>query len=117
MNNDIQLSIVLPIYNEAESIPHLLAELTPALETTGCTFEIICVDDGSNDGSFEELKKRHAQDERVRVIRFRRNFGTLRSSRWWVTGSRAIGSSPASSRRPSPYLQAESGIGLPGVLT
>jgi glycosyltransferase involved in cell wall biosynthesis len=75
MNNDIQLSIVLPIYNEAESIPHLLEELTPVLETTGRTFEIICVDDGSRDGSFEELKKRHAQDERVRVVRFRRNFG------------------------------------------
>ena len=75
MNNDIQLSIVLPIYNEAESIPHLLEELTPALETTGRAFEIICVDDGSRDGSFEELKKRHAQDKRVRVVRFRRNFG------------------------------------------
>jgi glycosyltransferase involved in cell wall biosynthesis len=75
MNNDIQLSIVLPIYNEAESIPHLLAELTPVLQTTGRTFEIICVDDGSSDSSFEELKKRHAQDERVHVVRFRRNFG------------------------------------------
>jgi glycosyltransferase involved in cell wall biosynthesis len=73
--NDIQLSVVLPIYNEAESIPHLLEELTPALEATGRTFEIICVDDGSTDCSFAELKKLHAQNERVRVIRFRRNFG------------------------------------------
>jgi len=70
-----ELSIVLPIYNEVESLPHLLDELAPALEKTGRTFEIICVDDGSRDGSFDELKKLRAQDERVRVVRFRRNFG------------------------------------------
>jgi glycosyltransferase involved in cell wall biosynthesis len=69
------LSIVLPIYNEAESLPHLLDELVPALERTGQTFEIICVDDGSQDGSFTELKKLRTQDERVRIVRFRRNFG------------------------------------------
>jgi glycosyltransferase involved in cell wall biosynthesis len=70
-----QLSIVLPIYNEAESLPHLLDELVPALEATGRSFEIICVDDGSRDDSFTELQKLRAQDERVRVVRFRRNFG------------------------------------------
>lgn len=70
-----QLSIVLPIYNEAESLPHLLEELVPALEATGRTFEIICVDDGSRDNSFGELQKLRAQDARVRVVRFRRNFG------------------------------------------
>ncbi len=70
-----QLSIVLPIYNEEESLPHLLAELIPALEVTGRTFEIICIDDGSQDNSFEELKKLRDQDSRVRLVRFRRNFG------------------------------------------
>ncbi len=70
-----QLTIVLPIYNEAESLPHLLEELVPALEATGRTFEIICIDDGSRDSSFVELQKLRAQDERVRVVRFRRNFG------------------------------------------
>lgn len=70
-----QLSIILPIFNEEESLPHLLPELTPALEATGRTFEIICVDDGSSDNSFAELKKLRDQDERVRLVRFRRNFG------------------------------------------
>ncbi len=70
-----KLSIVLPIYNEAQSLPHLLEELTPALEAIGKSYEIICVDDGSKDNSFEELKKLHQQDNRLRVIRFRRNFG------------------------------------------
>jgi glycosyltransferase involved in cell wall biosynthesis len=69
------LSIILPIYNEAESLPHLLEELVPALETTGRTFEIICVDDGSQDNSFAELKKLRSQEDRVKIIRFRRNFG------------------------------------------
>ncbi len=70
-----QLSMVLPIYNEEESLPHLLKELAPALEATGRTFEIICVDDGSKDNSFAELKKLREQDKRVRLVRFRRNFG------------------------------------------
>jgi glycosyltransferase involved in cell wall biosynthesis len=69
------LSIVLPIYNEAESLPHLLEELVPALEATDRTFEIICIDDGSRDNSFAELQKLRAQDTRVRLVRFRRNFG------------------------------------------
>jgi glycosyltransferase involved in cell wall biosynthesis len=73
--SNIDISLVLPIYNEVESIPHLLEELTPVLDSTGKTYEIICVDDGSTDGSFKELKKLRSQDERVRVIRFRRNFG------------------------------------------
>jgi glycosyltransferase involved in cell wall biosynthesis len=71
----LQLSIIVPVYNEAESLPHLLDELRPALEATGRTFEIICVDDGSRDNSFAELKRLRAKDERVRIIRFRRNFG------------------------------------------
>lgn len=75
MNDKPELSIVLPIYNEVDSLPHLLDELAPALEATGRTFEIICIDDGSVDGSFEVLKELRCQDQRVRVIQFRRNFG------------------------------------------
>ncbi len=71
----LDLSIVLPIYNEEESIPALAAELPAALDAIGKSYEIICVDDGSRDGTFAALKAWHAQDERVRVIRFRRNFG------------------------------------------
>ena len=63
-----QLSIVLPIYNEAESLPHLLDELVPVLDQMGYSFEIIGVDDGSRDGSFAELEKLRAQDKRVRAV-------------------------------------------------
>ena len=70
-----ELSIVLPIYNECENVPRLYDELVPALEKLGRSFEIIAVDDGSCDESFARLKALHARDERLRVVRFRRNFG------------------------------------------
>ena len=71
----LDLSVVLPIYNEEENIPLLGQELLPVLEGLGHSFEVICVDDGSSDGSFEALKQLHLADSRVRVVRFRRNFG------------------------------------------
>jgi glycosyltransferase involved in cell wall biosynthesis len=70
-----ELSIVLPIYNEAENISRLYPELVSALEATRRSFEIIAVDDGSHDDSFPQLKALCANDERLRVVRFRRNFG------------------------------------------
>ena len=70
-----ELSIVLPIYNEAENVPRLYPELVSALEATRRSFEIIAVDDGSHDDSFPQLKTLCANDERLRVVRFRRNFG------------------------------------------
>jgi glycosyltransferase involved in cell wall biosynthesis len=70
-----ELSIVLPIYNESDNIFRLYTELVPALETTERSFEIIAVDDGSHDDSFAQLKSLCANDDRLRVVRFRRNFG------------------------------------------
>ena len=70
-----ELSVVLPVYNEAENIPPLFEELMPVLEATGRSFEIIAVDDGSRDESFARLKSVAEGDARVRVVRLRRNFG------------------------------------------
>jgi glycosyltransferase involved in cell wall biosynthesis len=70
-----EVSVVLPIYNEAENIPHLFDELIPALEATGYSFEVIAVDDGSCDDSFDQLKARSDADHRLRAVQFRRNFG------------------------------------------
>jgi len=70
-----ELSIVIPLYNEAENIEPLYAELSAALDATGKSYEVIVVDDGSRDDSFARLKAVHGRDGRWRIIRFRRNFG------------------------------------------
>jgi glycosyltransferase involved in cell wall biosynthesis len=75
MINDLDLTVVLPIYNEVENISLLHQELLPVLEKLNRSFEVICIDDGSTDGSFEALKALREMDKRVRVVRFRRNFG------------------------------------------
>lgn len=69
------LSVIIPIKNESASIPGLYQELTGALEGFGRPYEIICIEDGSTDDSFQLLAEIQAHDARVRVIRFRRNFG------------------------------------------
>ena len=72
--NNVSLSIVLPVYNEAAIIPQLFARLHATLEELPESYEIIAVDDGSRDTSFAELTK-CAADSRVRIIRFAHNFG------------------------------------------
>jgi glycosyltransferase involved in cell wall biosynthesis len=70
-----QISVVIPLYNEEESIAHLREQLTAALEQSGYSFEIVIVDDGSKDRSFALLRDWAQSDPRVTVVRFRRNFG------------------------------------------
>src|SRR5207253_11173087 len=70
-----ELSIVIPIRNEAPALKELHRELTQTLVAAGRSYELIVVDDGSTDDSFEILARLQAGDPRLRVIRFRRNFG------------------------------------------
>ncbi|MCU0915299.1 MAG: glycosyltransferase family 2 protein [Planctomycetes bacterium] len=70
----LQLSIVVPLLDEEENLPALYEQIQRAVEGR-YEYEIIFVDDGSTDGSFRILQGFHAADPRVRVIRFRRNFG------------------------------------------
>jgi glycosyltransferase involved in cell wall biosynthesis len=71
----MDLSIVVPIYNEGENIPELHAGIFAALLDLPLEYEVILVDDGSIDNSFPLLKKIAREDSRVKVIRLRRNFG------------------------------------------
>jgi glycosyltransferase involved in cell wall biosynthesis len=71
----IELSVVIPIRDEAESLEVLHRELSATLDAWARTYEIIFIDDGSIDRSFEILSRLQAADPQVRVIRFRRNFG------------------------------------------
>src|SRR5919202_4933304 len=70
-----EVSVVVPIYNEASSLPELHRRTVAALEELGRPYELIFVDDGSGDGTFAELERLHEADPRVRVVRFKRNFG------------------------------------------
>ncbi len=69
------LSVVVTVLNEERSLEELYRRSVAALESTGRSFELIFVDDGSSDGSFTVLERLHAADPRVRVVRFKRNFG------------------------------------------
>ncbi|PJF45185.1 MAG: glycosyltransferase [Phototrophicales bacterium] len=71
----MELSLVIPVYNEVESLPHLYTKLVQQLEALGKTWEIIFVDDGSKDGSTEVLKRLQSEDSRITVAIQRRNFG------------------------------------------
>ncbi|MDB5057526.1 MAG: glycosyltransferase [Chloroflexi bacterium] len=68
-------TVVAPIFNEQETIPHFYARMIAVMEGLGDPFELILVNDGSRDGSYALLKELHEQDPRVRVVNFSRNFG------------------------------------------
>jgi glycosyltransferase involved in cell wall biosynthesis len=63
------LSVIVPLYNEEESLPHLVPELRDVLMTLGRSFEIICIDDGSADRSFQILLELQARFPEVRIIK------------------------------------------------
>jgi glycosyltransferase involved in cell wall biosynthesis len=69
------VSIVIPVFNEAENVGPLYGEIAAAVNGRAEEYEIIFVDDGSSDGSLAELKRLHAADPRVKVVQFRKNFG------------------------------------------
>jgi glycosyltransferase involved in cell wall biosynthesis len=71
----IELSVVVPVFNEREGLPQLVAEIERACDSIGGAWELIVVDDGSTDGSAEVLEGLAADREAVRVVRLRRNFG------------------------------------------
>ena len=69
------ISVVIPLYNEAPNLSELCREFTATLEGSGRSYELILVDDGSTDDTFRILTELHARDPRIRVVRLRRNFG------------------------------------------
>jgi glycosyltransferase involved in cell wall biosynthesis len=71
----MSVSVVVPICNELENIPLLYQQLAAVLPSLARPWEIVFVDDGSTDGSSERLTELAARDTRVKVIRFRRNYG------------------------------------------
>ncbi len=70
-----KLSVIVPIYNEEESLPLLHEQLLPVLERLGLEFEVIAINDGSHDASGRILEEIAARDNRFKVVEFRRNAG------------------------------------------
>lgn len=71
----MDLSLVIPLYNEEESLPELCAWIERVTRENGISYEIILVDDGSNDRSWEVIQGLHAKNAMVKGIRFQRNYG------------------------------------------
>ncbi len=71
----MDLSIVIPLYNEEESLPELAAWIKRVVDENHLSYEIIMIDDGSNDGSWEVIEQLHAADPNIKGIKFQRNYG------------------------------------------
>ena len=75
MTYDKDLSIVISLFNEEESLPELISWIEKVMEENSYSYEIIMVDDGSNDGSWKTIKEHSSKNPSIRGISFRRNYG------------------------------------------
>lgn len=71
----MEISVVIPVFNEEKNVKPLYDQILSSMDRMGVTFEIIFVDDGSIDDTFKVLQGLHNEDNRLMVIRFRKNFG------------------------------------------
>lgn len=71
----VKLSMVVPMYNEADNIETFFNALIPVVERTADEYEVICVNDGSSDDTFEMLRARHQTNPEIKIIDLSRNFG------------------------------------------
>lgn len=69
------LSLVVPVFNEADNLPAFFERLIPVLESLDPNWEILCIDDGSEDDSAAFIRARHEAEPRIRLLRLSRNFG------------------------------------------
>ena len=87
---EIELSVVIPIYNEEDNIGPLLEELFPILRDTGKTFEVLCVDDASTDSSPSVLKEQQKKYAELRIVNHRINSGESAAGATGFANARGI---------------------------
>jgi dolichol-phosphate mannosyltransferase len=88
-----KISVIVPCYNEEEVLPQLFQRLTAVAGTWAMDYEVICVDDGSRDRTWELLKQQHGNDPRWRCLAFARNFGhqtAVSAGLFYATGDAAV---------------------------
>lgn len=71
----MDISVIIPLFNEAESLPELSSWIARVMAENGYSYEVLMVDDGSNDGSWDVVKRLSAEDSHIHGISFRRNYG------------------------------------------
>ena len=71
----MDISVVVPLYNEEESLPELFAWIERVMKTHNFSYEVIFVNDGSTDRSWQIIEQLQAKSDKVRGIKFRRNYG------------------------------------------
>ena len=71
----MDISVIVPLLNEKESLPELVARIAAVMKENGYSYEVIMVDDGSDDGSWDEILHQAEGNSAVHGIRFRRNYG------------------------------------------
>ncbi len=71
----MDISVIVPLYNEDESLPELAAWIARVMQANNYTYEVIMVDDGSNDNSWEVIENLHLDNANIRGIKFQRNYG------------------------------------------
>ena len=71
----MDISVVVPLYNEEESLPELFAWIERVMKTHNFSYEVIFVNDGSTDRSWQIIEQLQAESDKVRGIKFRRNYG------------------------------------------
>lgn len=71
----MNISVIIPLKDEAESLPELTSWIRKVMETNAYTYEVILVDDGSTDQSWEVIASIHQTDDRFKGIKFKRNYG------------------------------------------
>jgi len=72
---DVDVTVLIPVLDEAGTVRELSSRITAVLDGAGRSFEIVFVDDGSRDGTAEQVRAAHAEDPRIKLVRLRRNFG------------------------------------------
>jgi glycosyltransferase involved in cell wall biosynthesis len=88
MGLKLQVSVVVPVYNQARTVSASLDRIKTVLESTGLSFELVVVNDGSLDGTLEVLRKEHHLDPRVRVLSYEHNKGKGHAVRTGIVKSR-----------------------------
>ena len=71
----MEISVVVPLYNEAESLPELAAWIKRVMDEHGFSYEVLMINDGSTDESWQVIKKLHEENPAVKGVCFRRNYG------------------------------------------